>query len=147
MRYLAKIVGLPNASTGEIKVIVPSLSGDEQRKANPLKPFLGLYEPYKLGDIVVVEMIEGVMYYGDKPYAIGEYSVGAPKNAYSFITPYGYIAFTPDNVIIKHIKGGELSLSTQKLTPDTVTVGTETSSESFMKIVTGSAISPPVKWR
>jgi hypothetical protein len=112
MKYLAVIRRLPDKQTGAMKVAVPTLSGNEERVAYPKTLFLGLLQPYQLGDIIVVEIVENVLYYGDRLYANDEYPVeNVPPDSYSFVTPFGYISFTKDSVEIAHRLGGKVVIT------------------------------------
>lgn len=126
MRYLAKIMTRPKPSTGEMGVQIPSLTGDEIRKVLPMKQFLGIVEPYKIGDIIVVEQVEGTWYYTNKPYALGEWDMKAPANSYSYVTPYGYIAFTPSSIEIRHVNGGRIVVGATAQFSDTASMSSPT---------------------
>jgi hypothetical protein len=145
MKLLAQIMGLPKSSTGEMNVIIPSQSNKDIRVAYPMKQFLGLYEPYKVGDIIMVEKVENRLYYGNKPYALGEYNQNVPKGSYGIATPYGYIAFTPDSLILKHKNGGQLTLTTNNHV--VVPLGSLGSGDNVLKVVGGSSMGSPTKWR
>jgi hypothetical protein len=109
--YLGQLKSIPNAVTGEVKVIAPSLSGTVERIAKAKKQYLGIVQPYALNQVVTVEEIEGMLYYSDRHYAIGQHeTTNTPESAHMFVTPYGYIAFTADYIEIKHRKGGTLRL-------------------------------------
>jgi hypothetical protein len=110
LKYLAMLKSLPNAKTGQVKVVAPTLYGDQVVTASPMKEYLGIMQPYSLDEVVFVEIVEGVLYYSERLYANGEYSTPVP-NAYTFATPNGYIAFTSDSVIIRHRDGSEWVLS------------------------------------
>lgn len=112
MSYLGKITKLPAARSGQMEVIVPSLSGETPRIARPKSSYLGIVQPYILGDVVHIEEIEGTLYYSDRIFAKDEYSSPVPmdKKPYGFVCPYGYIIFTAEGVEIVHKKGGKLIL-------------------------------------
>lgn len=128
MSYLGKITKLPADKTGQMEVIVPSLSGESPRVVRPKAQYMGLIQPYILGDVVQVEEIEGTLYYSDRIYSNVEYTSPIPmdRQPYGFTCPHGYIIFTPDGLEIVHKKGGKLILSDKLQTVATTTTNSTT---------------------
>jgi hypothetical protein len=143
MQYLAQLKSLPNVNTGEVKLVVPTLYQEQVVTARPKRQYLGIMQPYSLDEVVFVEIVENVLYYSDRLYGNGEYSNPVP-DSHAFVTPYGYIAFTPTNVIIKHKTGGEWVIG-DKIVSNNVTVDIETG-KGALDVTSGTPIMP-TKWR